>query len=249
MSNAGTQNTSPEVVNEALDAFISKWDKRKKVIARVTDDQPEFQAFVEATFNDTNPYVDWASSAAATLGDGLTLIMVETDETGENRLIAAASKENFLKDEIVVENLYRIYLNRLASQASKPDSVADMFATVSGVFKPRFDLAAFKDHAKDVVKFLHSKGLHGITVPTLKVALSNSAFATAQFPQMKPEQWKIIFAIMMKNAEDAGQDTSILKHWANTRDAMTDAGGEVGFGQDDFAAFLAEEDEGSTAQA
>lgn len=228
--------------------FAKKWESRKKVIARVNDDQVAFTSFVSATFNDADPYKDWASENAPKLGPNVTLAMVESDD-GENRLIAIPSKEAAFADEVVRDNLYRMFCNKLMNIAGKPDSAIDMFATVSGCFKARFDLAAFKDYARDVVSVLHEKGLRGITVPTLKIALSNAAFAKAQFPTMKPAQWDIIFAIFQKNAETNGQDTSILAHWKNTRDAMSDTGADVTFDMASFEASMAEGDEGDTTAA
>lgn len=248
MSQTGTTETVA-TANEAVETFAKRWDKRGKLIVRASDDQAAFSTFVGETFDDTNPYKDWASDAATIMGEGLTLIMVRSDDDAENRLVAAPSKDVAFSDEVIRDALYRMLLNKWANIAAKADAAKDMFMTVNGIFKPRFDLEAFKHSARDVVKFLHSKGLHGITVPTLRTALMNAANAQANFPQMKEEQWSIIFAIFFKNAEEASLDTSVLKHWQNTRNNMTDAGVELGFGEDEFAKFMTEEEEGDASDA
>jgi hypothetical protein len=173
--------------------------------------------------------------------------MVHSEDDDVNRLVAAPSKDTAFADEVIRDVLYRFLLNKWANIAAKADAAKDMFMTVNGIFKPRFDLEAFKHSARDVVKFLHSKGLHGITVPTLRNSLMNAAFAKANFPQMKDEQWNIIFAIFFKNAEDASLDVSVLKHWQNTRNNMTDTGVELDFGADDFSQFVSEEEEGDAS--
>jgi hypothetical protein len=125
-----------------------------------------------------------------------------------------------------------------------------MFATISGFLKAKFDLSAFKEFARDVVKVLHAKGLIGVTVPTLKLALSNAAFAKANFPMVTPEQWDVIFAIFTNNAEQHSMDTSIFAHWKKTRDNMTDAGATLeSFDLESFQKALDEEDEGDTSAA
>ena len=244
------ENTKTEVITADV-AFAQRWEKSRKVVAGPNDDQQAFGLFIQNTFDDSNPYKDWASKPAAKYGQGnFTLVMVETEE-GEARLIAVAAPELVMGtggDMVARQALYRMFVNRAAGIAGKTDSVEDMFSTIAGFLKPRFDLEAFKFSARDVVKVLHSKGLHGITVPTLKIALSNAAFAAAQFPMMKPEQWKVIFAIMRSKAVEASLDVSILDHWINNRDSMTAAGADIDLGgEEGLLAALEDEDEGDAS--
>lgn len=233
--------------------FAERWAKRDRAIARVTDDQAAFMDFIGATFDESNPYKDWASPNAAKLGANATFAIVLCEETGENRLIVVAGKEAMFGtggDEIVKETAYKLILNKAVAIASKADTTVDMFATVGGFLKAKFNLDAFKAFAKQIVAVLHARGLKSITVPTLKTALANAAFAKAQFPMVQPEQWNTIFAIFTKNAEDTNMDTSIFAHWAKTRDNMTDTGADLGdFSFDSIMAEMEEEDEGSDANA
>lgn len=248
---ATTPATTAEVEATPAEAFAKRFEDRGKVVARVTDDQTAFGEFINATFNEANPYKDWASENAPKLGDGVTLAMVLCEESGDNRLIAIAGKDMMFGtggDEVVKETAYKMIVNKALTIAQKADSTADMFATVGGFLKAKFDLSAFKDYAREVVKVLHDKGLRGITVPTLRIALGNAAFAKAQFPAMQEDQWKIIFSIFQQNAEAAGQDTSILAHWLKTRDAMSATGVDLeGFTLESFAAAMADEDEGDAS--
>ncbi len=247
-----------ETVEEAVETspvekITKKFEDRGKVHARVTDDQPAFMDFVTGYFDETNPVKDWATPAVPKLGDGYTLGAVTVEESGENRLIAIASKDALFGtggDEVAKEAAYKFLIGRALVIASKPDSSADMFASIAGFLKAKFDVSAFKDFAKMVVAVLHEKGLKSITVNTLKASMSNAAYAKANYPTMTDKHWEIVFAIFQNKAEKSGMDTSLFAHWAKTRNQMTDTGQNVeDFTLESFSQALEDEGEADEAEA
>jgi hypothetical protein len=245
MSN--TENQTAETVEaiaekSPVEKLVERFENRNKVFARVTDDQSAFMEFVNQHFDETNPIKDWASNATPKLGANFTLGAVTVEESGENRLIAIASKEALFGtggDEVAKETAYRYLIGKALIMAGKPDATDDMFASVAGFLKAKFDVTAFKELAKYVVAVLHEKGLRSITVNSLKTSLQNAAFAKANYPTMTPDHWKIVFAIFISRAEKAGLDTSVFAHWQKTRDNMTDTGQNVeDFNFETFSAAL-----------
>lgn len=248
MSNEGNKPQNAESAQpekSPLEILQDRYESRGKAIATVGDDQQVFSQFI-ASFDESNPLKDWASSAAAKLGDNLTFAVVRVEETGDNRLVAIGAKETLFGtggDEVAKQFAYKAICNKAMNIAQKPDSESDMFATLTGFLKAKFDMSVYKAFAKDVVSFLHEKGLRGITVPSLRMAMSNAAYAKAQFPALGESQWQVIFAIFEKSAEDAGMDTSLLAHWRKTRDNMTATGISVDdFSLDSFNEFVEDEE-------
>lgn len=226
-------NTVEHVAEKSpVEKLIERFENRNKVFARVNEDQPAFMQFFNEYFDDTNPITDWASGAVASLGEGYTLAAVQV-EGGDNRLIAIAGKETILGtggDEVAKEAAYKFIIGKALLAAAKPDSSADMFNSIAGFLKAKFDPSAFRALAKYVVAVLHEKGLRSISINTLKQAMSNSAYAAANYPTMTEKHWDVVFAIFISKAEAAGLDTSLFKHWQKTRDQMKDTGQNV----DDF---------------
>lgn len=253
-NNANAETSVEEAVKKSpVEVFTEKFENRNKTHARVTDDQPAFMSFITSYFDETNPIKDWATEAVPKLGDGYTLGAVTVEESGENRLIAIASKDALFGtggDEVAKEAAYKFLVGRALVIASKPDSSADMFASVAGFLKAKFDVSAFKEFAKLVIAVLHEKGLKSITVNTLKASMSNAAYAKANYPTMTDKHWDIVFAIFMNQAEKHGMDTSLFAHWSKTRHQMTDTGQNVeDFSFESFAQALEEEGETDEAEA
>ena len=244
MTDANNNAETVEQVAEKspVEKLIERFENRNKVFARVTDDQAAFMDFVNTHFDETNPVKDWASNATPKIGPNFTLGAVSVEESGENRLIAIASKEALFGtggDEVAKETAYRYLIGKALVMASKPDASEDMFSSIAGFLKAKFDVTAFKDLAKYVVAVLHEKGLRSITVNSLKTSLQNAAFAKANYPTMTDEHWRIVFAIFVSKAEKAGLDTSVFAHWQKTRDNMTDTGQNVeDFTLESFSAAL-----------
>lgn len=211
MSEVGTQ--APAAVSDndkAIGELQERFGKKDKVVALSNDDQEAFAEFVGKVGN----YVDWTEGVDPNTFTGLALVKSENHTV---RLIPIASEEAVFSDAVVRKSLYRLYVNKVVNAAGEDDAQASQFIIVSGNFKQKFDLDAYKFQAKVLTKFLRSQGLSGITNNSLRMAFSSSAFAKSQFPRVDDDAWNKILGIAEAQAQKNGYDTSIFDHWKATR--------------------------------
>lgn len=221
------------------------YDDKGKFIAMNADQLDDF-ATLTATFDESDPLVDWSGKAPESF---TTLAIVKTAEKEINRMIAIPSKEAAFAHPSVMQWLYAAFVRQVLKVARSDEATEAQFVSADGAIKARYDITAFKSQAMNVVKWLREQGLNGMTVAGLKAALSNAAFATSNFPRAKAEQWKALLQRMIALAEKKGHDTSLFTFWLATRDAKVDTGAEITFDFDAFDDVEEEATEANTAPA
>lgn len=234
MSAEGNQNTNAVELEKSVAELQARYAKKEKVVCLANDDQEAFIGFA-SKIGEAN-YKDWSQELDTDTFNGFAMVL--TDETKVNRLIGIASEDAVFADPIARKALYKMYVNRVVNAAAEPDATPDRFVIVSGCFKQKFDIEAFKFQAKAFVHLLREQNVTGINNKSLQMAFASDAFARTQFPRVAPENWEMLLGIAKKNAENRGFDTSIFDHWTATRAVKT---ADVSILKLDFSALEAEE--------
>lgn len=213
------------------DDFSVRFDKKGKIIVRFDATDEEKQAFLETAAavqtEDPNNFHDWTDKAPKTFG---TFALVRRESDMANILISVASPDEMFTDTTVRNYLYRLAVNKIVNAADADDSTEARFITVAGCFNQKLDLDAFKASARYLVQILHSKGLLGVTIASLKQSFQNAAFATSQFPRVPAETWVGLIGVARGLAEKKGFDVSVFDYWLKTRDVVADEGGVLDLG-------------------
>jgi hypothetical protein len=231
MSNPNTDNAAAEKA-KAMQELQDRFSKKSKLVATSADDLETFIDFV----TNVPGVVNWTDKAPK---DFTGMALVKSGDNGPMRLISVPSKEQILADTTVQARFVKWVINHIVNAAMDEDAREEMFLTVAGTFKQKFDLEAFKYVAKAMVKKLREQGLLGITNVSLRLSLQSAAYAESMFPRMKPAQWEGVLKVMRQLAETHGQDVSIFDHWEATRSAKSADVGELNL---DFNTLEAEMD-------
>lgn len=212
MSDNANANTSPAIseLEKELGELSERFAKKDKIVALSNDNQEAFAEFV----GKVGEFKDFTDGTDNSIFTGLALVRSENQTI---RLIPIASEEAAFADAVVRKALYKLYVNRVVNAAMDDEAQASQFIIVSGNFKQKFDLDAFKFQAKVLTKFLREKGLSGITNNSLRMSFASSAFASTQFPRVDATAWDKLIGIAESQATKAGYDTSIFDHWKATR--------------------------------
>lgn len=205
-----------ETLLKSVAELREDFDNKDRVILFAGGDSDAFLAFTE-TFDETSPLRDWTKSFKA--ADDKTTYAVVQAETGESRMIAVASPELAFQSPAVRDWLYNKLVMHTINRAKAGDATPDMFETVDGaVGRHTMDFTAFKFQAMAIVKKLREMGLKTLTVPGLRMALSNAPFAVSQFGEKMGAKWLDVMALMEQNASERNLDTSIYTYWRAVRD-------------------------------
>lgn len=218
---------APAKGNPVLDAR-AKLEKSGKLFFTTASDMTLLAALLDTDNADAiKSYKDWTQKAPKEGFDNASLVET-SDDAGETRFIAIASKQTALSDPAVQDYLYDRYVARVMNVARDPESYEAMFATASGMLGGSgIDNIAYRFQAKDWVEVLHQIGMKNAQVRNLETAIQNAAFARATFSRFKPEQWAKLIQQMAANAAKNGHSTAWFDHALANRDLESDTGEEI----------------------
>lgn len=215
MTNVDTAaKTAPVAKLSPIQELAADYAKTKVLVYRPGDPKLSLFGQFMATLKAGADYFDWTGKAPDTFGG---VILAKTKDDSSSRLIAFADKQTALSDPVVQDALYDRYIKMIIRTARNPDASEGQFITPSGAVAVVSSMQAFKFQSSAWVELLKKKGLKGIQVNSLKLALSNASMARALFPTFK--DWDNLLKFMAANAEKNGLNTSLFAHWAATRDA------------------------------
>lgn len=129
-------------------------------------------------------------------------------------ILAHEKGEDWVRRTVANKLIAAVVQSIKTASATRPHTVEDFIVSSRSTAE---SLAGYRKVASMYVKGLQAKNLPEMSDTLLRQILSSQAFATARYPDKKPELWEHLLDLMIRAAEKEGKPAGIMEVWKATR--------------------------------